>query len=683
MMPVISPVRWLALGAACALSACAAAETKPAPSGGGSGGGGRPTIASFSATPGTLPPGGGAVSLSWSVGQADTITIDQGVGAVAGSGNESVSVTATTTFTLIATNANGTSTASTVVRVGSGGGSGAGRFAAMVVPVDGETFAGSAIDLRLIGIGYDPNNWASTGPGGGLHQAASLQFILDGNAASPLLTVDVSSAEYWVFQGFANAVSLSPGAHTIVARAVYTTNPGPAETVDSPPVTITVVASPTYGQTIDMVADQSLAQMASLVGTSGSRIRVNGNGHGIIDAGSSTAVNWQYVDFYGMGDPGNTSANGIDVTTTGGVTVQNCTFDYSNPVRFSIGGTATASVRGNLWRSNMRQPLGQLPYGDSFPAVQFAGGSTGAKVFAGNNVATGWVDFQAVNNWTVGGTTDADSNVLIGARVGVFFDWQSNPGASKNNTVRRNFSHHIYYGGWSQGSNFELSGSPSILAEHNVLAGSSWTIRGVGGEFRYNLVLDGGEDWMWVNPNAFVHHNVFVGGDLNRGGVYNTYGYTGIRILNNTFDGMTGPDAWNAIYSTGSETVNSNVFVNVSTITGHSPIDIGGGVLTADYNLFWNSSAPYYSDGRPLGPNDKSQDPMLTSPATTQFEFDESAIWNRTKTTYGVLQDYRAKYSPAPGSPVIDAGDTATFGAGNDIGAIGAGASNPADLFGL
>jgi hypothetical protein len=672
-----SVTRILAL-AACALSACSPAESKPV------GSDGRPTIAGFTATPGTLPAGGGTVSLSWQVGQADTITIDQGVGAVAGA-SKSVAVTATTTFTLTATNAKGARTASTTVRVGSGGGSGAGRFAAMVAPVDGETFVGSTVDLRLIAAGYDPNNYAGTGPGGGNRQAASLQFVLDGDSANPLVTVDASSSEYWVFKVFVNALALSPGTHSVVARAVYSTNPGPAETVDSSPVVITVLASPAYGQTIDMVADQTPAQLGSLVGTSGSRIRVNGNGHRIFDAGpSTTAVNWQYVDFHDMGSAATPSANGIDVTTTGSVTVQNCRFDWSNPVRFSIGGTATASVTGNLWRSNMRQPLGQAPYGSSFPAVQFAGGSTGGKTFAGNNVGAGWVDFQAVNHWTVGGATDADGNVLIGPRVGVFFDWQSIQGASTNVTIQRNFSHHIYYGGWSQGSNFELSGSPSILTEHNVLASSSWTIRGTGGEFRYNLVLDGGEDWMWVNPNAFVHHNVFVGGDLNRAGVYNTYGYTGIRILNNTFDAMSSSIAWNAIGSTGSETVDSNIFMNVSTIAGHSPVDVVSGSMAADYNLFWNSTAPYYSNvGLVTGmANDKSQDPMLASPATSKYEFDEAAIWNRTKTPYSVLQDYRAKYAPLPGSPVIDTGDPAPFGGGNDIGAIGGGTSNAFDLFG-
>ena len=70
----------------------------------------------------------------------------------------------------------------------------------------------------------------------------------------------------------------------------------------------------------------------------------------------------------------------------------------------------------------MRQPLGQLPYGDSHPAIKLTGASTGQKTFAGNNVGAGWVDFQAVNHWTVGGDTDADSNILVGPRAGIHFD---------------------------------------------------------------------------------------------------------------------------------------------------------------------------------------------------------------------------------------------------------------------
>ena len=550
---------------------------------------------------------------------------------------------------------------------------GGNRFAAMVAPVDGETFLGPAVDLRLVGVAKDANNYRGTGPGGGRSQAASVQFFVDGVG---VLTVDAASSDYWVFKGFVPTLSLSPGKHTVFVRAIYSANPGPTGQVDSRPVTITVHAPPAYGQTIDMAGDLALAQAASWVGTATSRIRVNGHGH-VIRGSGATTVDWQYVDFYDLGNPADTAANGIDVTTTGNVSVQNCRFDYSNPTRFSLGGTATADIRNNLFRSNMRQPLGQLPYGDSHPAIKLTGGSTGLKTFAGNNVGAGWVDFRAVNHWTVGGDTDADSNILVGPRAGIHFDYMGSSGASSNIVVKRNYSDHIYYGGWSQGNNLEAGGNSSLLAEHNVFIGSSWTIRGMAGEFRYNLVLMGGEDWMWLDTGANVHHNLFVGGDNNRSGLYNTYNNTGILIQNNTLDGMNGMNGGvNAILVTGSETVTSNIFMNLP----YTSVTVNG-TLTSDYNLFWNSKSPPYSDGRTPA-HDLSADPQLSSPAAHAYEFDEKAVWLRTQSPRDILSAYRAKYLPKVGSPVIDKGDPTPFGAGNDIGAIGNGTANAADLFG-
>jgi len=636
-----------------------------------------PTITAFSAAPARLS-SPGSTTLSWQVAGADTVSIDHGVGAVTGQSID-VTMSETTRYTLTATNADGSSTATTTVTIGDDGGidpPGGARFAAVVAPVDGESFLGPKVDLRLVGVGQDGLNWQASGPGGGHSQAASVQFLVDG---ATVLTVEAASSEYAVFKGFVKGLALSPGDHTVVARAIYSTNPGPAAQADSRPLTITVLPSPTYGQTIDLTGDVGLAQAASWVGAAASRIRVNGHGHRILATSGSTPVNWQYVDFYDLGNPSDTTSNGVDLTTTGNVTVRSCRFDYSNPVRFSLGGSASADVRGNLFRSNMRQPLGQLPYGDSYPAVLFAGDSTGPKTFAGNRVAAGWVDFQAVRRWTVGGDTDADSNVLMGPRVGIHFDYQGHAGASSDVVVRRNYSDHIYYGGWSQGNNLEAGGNATLLAERNVLVGSSWTIRGMAGEFRYNLVLLAGEDWMWLDTGAYVHHNLFVGGDNNRSGLYDPYGNTGIRVLNNTFDGLGGTGSGaNAILVTGTEVVRSNLFMNMP----YTPVELESGTLSADHNLFWNTDAPYYSDGRTPA-LDLHADPQLTAPAVHVFEYDERAVWLGTLTVGDILASYRSKYAPIPGaSPVLDHGDTDTYGAGNDIGAIGGGAANAADAFG-
>src|SRR5262249_5593891 len=150
-----------------------------------------------------------------------------------------------------------------------------------------------------------------------------------------------------------------------------------------------------------------------------------------------------------------------DVTTSGQLTIENCIFDNSNALRLTVEGAAPATVRANTWRSNMRQPLGQNPDGNgnpSFPVVVFRGGSSGTKVVQGSNVGAGWLLFDTTQSWLVGGDGPNDGNVLIGPRVGIFAD------RSQDIRIRRNYSHHIYYGGWSQGSNFELGGVASVTA---------------------------------------------------------------------------------------------------------------------------------------------------------------------------------------------------------------------------
>jgi hypothetical protein len=81
----------------------------------------KPVISSFTATPSTLPSGGGNTLLAWNVVGATSLSIDQSVGDVTGSTSKSVAVTTSTTFTLTATNANGSSTKTFVVTIGAAG----------------------------------------------------------------------------------------------------------------------------------------------------------------------------------------------------------------------------------------------------------------------------------------------------------------------------------------------------------------------------------------------------------------------------------------------------------------------------------------------------------------------------------------------------------------------------------
>jgi hypothetical protein len=77
---------------------------------------GPPTVDSFSATPNSIAAGDPA-TLSWTTTDADSVSIDNGVGAVAVDGSVTMNPTATGTYTLTATGTGGTTTSSVTVTV--------------------------------------------------------------------------------------------------------------------------------------------------------------------------------------------------------------------------------------------------------------------------------------------------------------------------------------------------------------------------------------------------------------------------------------------------------------------------------------------------------------------------------------------------------------------------------------
>jgi hypothetical protein len=665
--------------------------------GGGPSGGGdtlRPVISSFAATPSTLPARGGTTSLSWSVTGATSLAVDQGIGAVTGS-SRSVDLTATTTYTLTATNAAGSATSSATVYVDTGAAGWSPRdmmtlHAGMVSPQDGETLVTSAsgvVDLRLVASARDANNYAS-----------QVQFMVDTDP-TPLLTVKDSdggdtagaldpSADHNVLRGFARR-ALTPGTHSIFARATVG-----GTTVTSPPVVITV-ESPTYAQTRTLDADVTnlaSAGLATLTGTPGARIRVEGAGHTI---SGSSAVDWRYVDFYDVGSAATPDTTSLSVSaSSGAISVLGCRFFSSNPSSFVASGTASANLRDNTWASNNRQLAGQYP-ADVGPhaavqAVTIGGASSGAKAFAGNNIGAGYVRIaRASTGWTLGGGTDADSNVFIGPRIGFYFE-----SGVTNTLVKGNYSHFPYWGGWSMAGNFEINDA-AVVVEHNVIALSSWPVRGVDTTFRYNLVIANNEGGIWTSgntTNAFIHHNLIVGNSSDRGGLYVPYSGTSVRAYNNTYDFLFGtygtaavevlPDAVNHV------DLKSNLFANLNGISLSEPglVNLNNGTMSADYNQFWNTGArPHYTatppgafSGTP-GTHDSSANPSFVNKPTQYFYWTLRDVWIRAKTVSQIRADYRARYTPQSPLP----GDTAVFGEGNVIGAIGAtGAAAAADLFG-
>jgi hypothetical protein len=578
---------------------------------------------------------------------------------------------------------------------GGGPGSNVGRFAAMVSPTDGETFT-TPLNLRLIGIGHDPNIFTNQNkkhedsPGHGTN-AAEVEFLLDGRAIG---RESGEEAEYHVFKTFAFAKDLdvAPGQHTVVARAIYEE---PAEAIESKPATINVVA-PSDARTVDLTEDVVLDAAHpsfELEGSPTERIKLNGNGHRIVSTGTGGHLALKYVDVQNLGDPAATASPSIDVTTTGsgGATIENSSFDFSNGLRFRFDGSSTARLDDNLFRSNMRMPIGQEPGDDptspTVPAISIFGSSTAHKEFAGNNVAAAPVKFELAHNWTIGGPTDADSNVLIGARAA--FEVLR----SSDVTIEGNFVNHNYYGGWSQGQLMEVGGTTPIAIQHNVLMDSSWPVRGIAGEFAYNLVLEAGHQWMVPDENGhpYIHNNIFVGGDNDRGGITGFYP-TATRVENNTFDGQESPSAFAAVmWQMGDLTLDSNAFVNFPTRTaavidkedqqGEAP-----GTIRAEYNGFFNPQTTNYTGG--VAPSHDLNggaptDPRFAGPLPkAPFEMDKAAVWKRQLPVSQILSAYRTFYTPTQGSPYIDAGDPGVC-ACNDIGAIGAGpVPNPLDRFG-
>lgn len=75
-----------------------------------------PKISSFTATPASLPAGGGDVTLAWSVSDAEKLSIEPGVGEVSGS-QTTVRVSQSTTFTLTATGPGGSDSKTASVSV--------------------------------------------------------------------------------------------------------------------------------------------------------------------------------------------------------------------------------------------------------------------------------------------------------------------------------------------------------------------------------------------------------------------------------------------------------------------------------------------------------------------------------------------------------------------------------------
>jgi hypothetical protein len=553
------------------------------------------------------------------------------------------------------------------------------RYAGMTAPVSGETFIAPA-DLRLMGEGLD-RGFSGCGVGctDGF-SSASLKFYANDTLLATVLRSPVMGVQE--FSSFKTRVAgLAAGTYGIWSRATY----DDGTYLDSPVRTITVIAAPTYnaGASVTLSADIDITGQAySKVGTAGSRIKIDCAGFQIL--GTPTSFTLDYVDVFNCGSRNVTtsSENGIDLTTTGAVSITNSRFYGNDTIAFTVntGGSCGFALATNTFASNSNFQIGQNPdttdtangHG-SYPSLYLAGTCTAAKTITGNNIGAGFFDLRAAST-TVGGSTSALGNVFTGPRVGVHLT------SPFSGSFSHNLFWHIYYNGLSQGDILELGSISGLTIEHNVIIGSSWPVRYLASEFRYNyLAADGAEGIIWTNTSgtANIHHNVIRGVFVTKGMIYRNFVSGTTLVRNNTFDLVDKTDTGNLPidFRGGTTTLNSNLFL-------HNPtpaVESTGATLTADYNDFYDSEAGNKYNPNITPANDAAVNPTLTG-LTLTIPWNVTNAWLRTKTVAQILADIRAAYLPTAG--VIDNGDTGTYGAGNDKGAVGAGTSNASDLLG-
>lgn len=461
-------------------------------------------------------------------------------------------------------------------------------------------------------------------------------------------------------------------------------------------------------------ADKKLIELdadAKFVDLDWTNVAVRGNGHSVSVSGKLTIKNSLIT---GLGsltivDPSNADANSAVMVTgltgklTGDVIISDSIFEGTGALELAIDGTGAVAIVNNEFRANnFVKFVPSKP--DASPVIDLSGRNVSAKVFQGNRIGSGIVRFDGMSNWLIGGETDAKSNILMGPRCVLALV------NCHNVHVMGNYLHHNYRGTWSQGFNLYGERSDHILAEHNVIYQSSWPLQSFGGEFRYNLMVDSGHNWVrTLMSGTQFHHNVLV----HTGDPYGTgigagvwlYGKSrDVAIYNNTFDGgaPVARDFDAPIISVsmgcGLSTLRNNVFTGVKAINGlaNNAIVARGGkekdneprIAYADYNCFFNPAAPTaaaYDAGivekRDAGAHDVMADPKFAQGRLIPYSVNEEEVWNRRYGVSQVLAMYRQRYSPAAGSKLIGGGDPAD-GKGAFIGAIGPGEDMKSDLFG-
>ena len=485
------------------------------------------------------------------------------------------------------------------------------------------------------------------------------------------------------------------------------------------------------GKTLTLTHDLVLSGSDELLiaGTKEQPCAIEGNQHQIKTDGTWIGqVKLTHTRIHNLGARGTKpQIHAFDLKAGGNaaIVIEHCTFDASAALRVDNGGQSTTAFRHNLILENSLVPQSK-DIAESRPVFEAVGNSPVPKFFQGNRIYRGATEFNS-KHWLIGGDSDAESNIMIGIRVKI------SAARNANSIIRGNYLHLLmpinaefpYY------SQVSTVNPANNLCEHNVIRDGEWIVRFVEGEFRYNVICDINDHNLIQNGSlGSLHHNIFfVGQPDHRPGsmfscisiVYGTdKGGNGLEIYNNTFDGCgTFPCPAVDVCERGLvKSLRNNVFLNfahngkygqagMSVTMVHpgwnDPASAAGAARLgyADFNCFFSPNAKFkrnYSlsvadkterkdagfgrhDLRFGGDMNEQVDPQFRGAMEKVFPFQDVDIKRGKLTVSQMLKGFRDRYTPIPGSPVIDAGDPSD-GAGADIGAVGAGRENPADLFG-
>lgn len=456
------------------------------------------------------------------------------------------------------------------------------------------------------------------------------------------------------------------------------------------------------GETLTLTEDLELKGEQKLLvqGTAEKRCTIVGNGHSIKSGGwLAGRLAIEHCDLKGLG---------VTTLRAGGkseIVISDSTFEACDAVNVWTDDLATARIVGNTYLANCTVPVDKA-LEKSKPSFHVYGNSTAPKVFQGNRVYRSQLRIEAMN-WQVEG------NIFIGFRTGIF-------AFGKGNVVRNNYTHCLMprtpeYPYWSQVSTFTTA--KGALAEDNVIRDGEWIVQFVEGEFRRNVICDINDHNFLRNASTGrIHHNIFVAGkpDHPPGSmsacIFIVYepkqGEEGCEIFNNTFDAGGTMNVPGVEVNPGGfvKSVRNNVFYNfghkenylrsaqamirpcwTEALTEPYPVRLG----YSDYNLFYSPGAKVHRNYA-LGVKDKTErkdagfglndlprggaanaqvDPKFKGPIPAEFAFKDEDIKAGKVTVAQMLAFYRDVYTPAPGSPLIGAGDPAD-GEGTSIGAV-------------